>query len=160
MSDLKVIIIDEISMVSNDLLYYVHLRLNEIFGCATNEPFVGITVIAVDDSLQLAPVREKPVYADCKNDWQNFEFLWKLFNIFELTEVMRQRGNSQFIDFLNNVRIGDIKPCDMDILQSRITHEYPHETLHSFAKNLNAKRHNQAMLQSISSISPIITAID
>ena len=34
--DLKVIIIDEISMVSNDLLYYVHLRLNEIFDCVTN----------------------------------------------------------------------------------------------------------------------------
>ena len=52
LSDLKVII-DEISMVSNDLLYYVHLRLNEILGCVTSEPFAGITVIAVGDFFQL-----------------------------------------------------------------------------------------------------------
>ena len=38
LSDLKVIIINEISMVSNDLRYYVDLRLNEIFGCVDNEP--------------------------------------------------------------------------------------------------------------------------
>ena len=72
---------------------------------------------------------------------------------------MRQRGDSQFIDFLNNVRIAHIKPWDMDILQSRIIHadqnEYPHEALPIFAENLNAKRHNQGMLQSINSISHI-----
>ena len=36
LSDLKVIIINEISMVSNELLFYVHLRLNEIFGSVNN----------------------------------------------------------------------------------------------------------------------------
>ena len=49
LADLKVIIIDEISMVSNDLLFYVHLRLNEIFGSVKNEPFAGVTVITVGD---------------------------------------------------------------------------------------------------------------
>lgn len=62
---------------------------------------------------------------------------------------MRQRGDSQFIDFLNNVRIADIKPYDMDILQSRIIQPdqngYPHEALHIFAENLNAKRHDQGI---------------
>ena len=38
LSDLKVIIINEISVVSNDLRYYDDLRLNEIFGCVDNEP--------------------------------------------------------------------------------------------------------------------------
>lgn len=56
---------------------------------------------------------------------------------------MRQRGDSQFIDFLNNVLIADIKPCDMDTFQSRIIQPdqngYPHEALHIFAENLNAK---------------------
>ena len=109
LSDLKDIIIDEISMVSNDLLYYVHLRLSEIFGFVTNEPLAGTTVIEVGDFFQLPLVGGRPVYPDYKNDWQNFESLWKLFKIFELTEVMRQRGESQFIDFLNNVRMVDIK---------------------------------------------------
>ena len=58
LSDLKVIIIDEISMVSNELLllFQVHLRLNEIFGSVNNDPFASITVIVVGALLQLPPV--------------------------------------------------------------------------------------------------------
>lgn len=63
---------------------------------------------------------------------------------------MRQREDSQFIDFLNNVRIADIKPYDIVTLESRIIQPdqngYPHEALHIFAENLNAKRHDQGML--------------
>ena len=44
LSDLKVIIIDQISMVSNKLLFYVHLRLNEIVGSVNSDPFAGVTV--------------------------------------------------------------------------------------------------------------------
>ena len=49
LSDRKVIIVDKISMVSNDLLFYNHLRLNEMFGSVNNEPFAGITVTTVGD---------------------------------------------------------------------------------------------------------------
>ena len=49
LSDLKVIIIDEISMVSNDLEFHIHLRLNEVFRSVNNEPFLGISVISVGD---------------------------------------------------------------------------------------------------------------
>lgn len=77
---------------------------------------------------------------------------------------MRQRGDSQFIDFLNNVLIADIKPYDMDTLQSRIIQPdqngYPHEALHIFAENLNAKRHDQGILQSIINIFHTVTATD
>ena len=55
LSDLKVIIIDKISMVSSELLSYVHLHLNEIFGSVNNDPFAGIAVIVVGDLLQLPP---------------------------------------------------------------------------------------------------------
>ena len=103
LSDLKVIIVYEISMVSNDLLFYVHLRLNEIFGSVNNEPFVGITVITVGDFFQLPPVGGKPVYATYKNTWENVESSRKHFKIFELTEVMRQREDSQLINLLNQV---------------------------------------------------------
>ena len=42
--EVKVVIIDEISVVSNDLLLHVHLRLVEVFACSKNTPFAGITV--------------------------------------------------------------------------------------------------------------------
>ena len=68
------------------------------FGCLDNEPFAGITVIAVGDFFQLPPVGGRPVHENYKNEWQNFESLWKSFKIFQLTDVMRQRGDSQFND--------------------------------------------------------------
>ena len=57
----------------SNLLFNVHLRLKEIFGTDKNSPFVGISAIDVGDCFQLPPVGERPVYADYKNAWQNFE---------------------------------------------------------------------------------------
>ena len=87
------------------MLFYVHLRLNKIFGSVNNDPFAGITVIVVGDLLKLPPVGGRPVYASYKNNWQNFDLLWRHFKVFELTEVMPQRGDGTLIDCLNNVRI-------------------------------------------------------
>ena len=140
-------------MVSNNLLFYVHLRLNEIFGTVNDKPFLGISVITIGDFFQLPPVGERPVYADYKNNWQNFESLWKLFKIFELTEVMRQRGNAEFIHLMNNVRIGDTQSCDIRLSESRVikpqSSSYPQNTLHIFVEIASAKRHNLEMLYSI-----------
>ena len=94
LSDLKVIIIDEVSMVSNNLLYYIHLRLNESFGTTDIEPFAGLTILAVGDLFQLPPVGGLPVYSDYKNTWHNLNSLWKLFKMIVLTEVMWRRGDS------------------------------------------------------------------
>ena len=54
-------------MVPNDLLFYAHLRLKEIFGLVKCKPFAGVTVIAVRDFFQLTPVGGKPVYATYTN---------------------------------------------------------------------------------------------
>ena len=50
LADLKTIIIDEISMVSNNLLFFNNLRLNEIFATTNIESFAGLTIVAVGDS--------------------------------------------------------------------------------------------------------------
>ena len=59
LSELKIIIIDEISMIFNNLLFYEHLRLNEIFGTVNDKPFAGISVITVGDFFQFPPVGRK-----------------------------------------------------------------------------------------------------
>ena len=61
-SELKVLMIHEISMASNDLLFNIHLRLVEIFGCQGNKPFAGLTVITIGDYFELPPIRARPVY--------------------------------------------------------------------------------------------------
>ena len=148
--ELRVLIIDEISMVSNLTLLYIHLRLVEIFGCSDNVPFAGITVIAVGDFYQLPPVQQRTVYAEYKDAWQNSFHLWKLFKIAELHEVMRQRGDSELIDLLSKVRTSSLEECEEDLLKSRfITKDadnYPSDALHIFAENKPCQEHNLHML--------------
>ena len=137
-------------MVYNDLLFHVHLRLTEIFGPVNHQPFAGVSVIAVGDFFQLPPLGGKPVYSNYKDNWKNFNSLWKLFKIFELTEVMRQHGDSQLIYLLNIVRTGEIQPDNINIPKSRVIQpgeeDYPQNALHIFAENANTNRHNDKML--------------
>ena len=59
LSNLQFLVIDEMSFVSSDFLYMIHMRLVEIFGLHRNtalKPFAGINVILVGDLLQLKPV--------------------------------------------------------------------------------------------------------
>ena len=90
LSELGVIIIDEISMVSNLLLLYIHQRLVEVFGCSQEKAFAGISVIVFGDFYQLPPIQQRTIYAEYKDAWLNLSPLWQLFEMAELHEIMRQ----------------------------------------------------------------------
>ena len=49
MSELKLIITDEISVVSNITLVHIHQRLLKIFGFSSSQLFAGLSVITVAD---------------------------------------------------------------------------------------------------------------
>ena len=53
LAELKLIIIDEISLVKADMLYQIHRRLCEIFPGYAKFPFAKRSVIAVGDLLQV-----------------------------------------------------------------------------------------------------------
>ena len=53
LADLKLIIIDEISLVKADMLYQIHRRLCEIYPDCAKFPFAKRSVIAVGDLLQV-----------------------------------------------------------------------------------------------------------
>ena len=110
-SEVKMIIIDEISMVSGKLLYQVHKRLNEIFSPLQDVPFGGKSILVCGDFYQLPPVVGKPVFMF--NDTETSEGflmldLWHKFKMIELTEIMRQKGDIDFIKLLNKIRIGTV----------------------------------------------------
>ena len=115
-SQLSVIIIDEISMVSNKLLLNVHQRLVEIFGCSPDIPFAAISVIACGDFYQLPPIQQRPMYAKFDDAMRNISHCWRLFKIAELTEVMEQRSDQELITLLNNIRTGNITENDEKII--------------------------------------------
>ena len=166
LEELKAIVIDEISMVANKLLLYIHQRLLDIFGYSGNsmKPFAGITIIVVGDLYQLPPVLQRPVFADYYDEMYNIFHLWRVFKMCELTEVMRQRGDNTLIDLLNNIRVGNLTTRDEEILKSRFiskeNENYPNEALHIFAENEPARRHNFLMIEKLNQPIVTIQAID
>ena len=58
LKDLKLIIMDEISMVSNKMLKHIHERLKQIFGTPDSMLFDGISLITVGDSISYHQLRE------------------------------------------------------------------------------------------------------
>ena len=64
---LKLIIIDEVSMLSNLNLAYIHLRLEELFGGSGDKYFGSMNMLFVGDILQLPPVTGSPVFSKLCN---------------------------------------------------------------------------------------------
>ena len=53
LSELKLIIMDEISMLVNTALLHINQRLKEIFGTSNSQLFAGISILGVGDLYQL-----------------------------------------------------------------------------------------------------------
>lgn len=69
----KVIFIDEISMVGSGMFDFINLRLQEIRGCT--KPFEGISVVAVEDLFQLKPVMDSWIFTQSSftsSSWNKF----------------------------------------------------------------------------------------
>ena len=137
-SEVQSIIIDEISMVSKKLFYQIQQCLVEIFD-VPNILFAGKSLLVVGDLYQLSPVNAMAVYASSNSgEPESYvaDELWKMFRLVELTEVMRQKGDTSFIDLLNQIRVGHIDENSEMIIQPRFIHSensnYPKHALHIF----------------------------
>ena len=157
LEQLMVVIIDEISMVGAEMLYKIHMCLQEIKRLQyTNSRFGNVTIIAVGDLYQLPTFKDQKVY-DVPGGKDNpspiclHGSLWQEnFQFHELTQVVRQK-NQQFAELLNRVRIAQMNEDDESILKSRITTlEDPNhfvDALHVYGTNEQADRYNSTMLE-------------
>ena len=118
----KMIIIDEISMVSNRLLAFMNSRLNDIFNKPSDCLFGGRNIIVLGDLLQLPPVGNKNMntpFPFIRLKGANFKEafpsspltqypvdIWKSFKYDELTENMRQKSDFKYAEMLNSLRLG------------------------------------------------------
>lgn len=88
LKNLKIIIIDEISMVGANTFVNIHKSLHDIMGLGSaNSVFGGVYVLAVGDLLQLPPVGELPVFSSTNYKQVNcYGSLWKRhFKLIKLT---------------------------------------------------------------------------
>ena len=157
LSKLTLVIIDEVSMVGSNMLLEIHKRLQQIKGVSDDVTFGGVSILAVGDLYQLPPVAQTPLFStvgDCYAQLYRSGSLWvDEFQMLELDEIMRQRGDSAFAELLCRVRTNDCTPEDLDILKSRVitadSPNYPTHVLHVYRLNDYANDRNRLMLNSL-----------
>ena len=149
LKNVSLIIVDEISMVSNLYFMYLNFRLNETFNKDKGENgFFGKKHILVfGDLLQLSPVNEGPVFEPLtKNQVDKYiktigSFdIWSLFEYEEFTINMRQQNDNLYRDILRNLRVAEIKDADINTLRSRcinLLSNNPLQRLHEVADYLS-----------------------
>uniref|UniRef100_A0A1X7URI5 ATP-dependent DNA helicase n=1 Tax=Amphimedon queenslandica TaxID=400682 RepID=A0A1X7URI5_AMPQE len=126
LKNLKIIIVDMVSMVSNLNLAYLHMHLENIFG--TDEWFGCKNILFVGDHLQLPPVNGRPVFKKISNKLVKTRLVaanavnkWKeTVEYDELTIIERQKGDETFFKMLDSVRHGCLTDETIDTLKSRV----------------------------------------
>lgn len=159
MRRLKLIIIDEVSMVRSDLMWAIDqsLRLNR---GRPREPFGGVRLLLFGDLHQLPPVVQSGEEAEHLESVHGGPFFFQLpslsevagTSLLELEHVFRQ-SDETLIDVLNRIRDGEVTEDDLQVLNER-TH--PIRTLgegDSFViltpTNAAAQRINMAYLDAL-----------
>ena len=148
--NLKVLIADEISMFGSSSLHHLSCALQEIFQ-DYSRPFGGIAILVVGDLLQLNPVGDRPVFKTAKEGYEALAgSLWtNLFQIYELTAIVRQKGDPHFAQILSRVRLGETSEADktaLKELQNTNTDHFPPDTVHLYLTNKQVDKYNQQKL--------------
>jgi hypothetical protein len=164
-SALKILIIDEISMVGANLLVQVHERLAAIAGVPSSTAFAAVSILAVGDLQQLSPVCEPAIYKSPSDNYYALARMWMSnFSLFELTETMRQKGDSQFADLLGRLRIGRHTASDISLLKTRqLAVDDPSSTscsLRIFSLNVDVDQYNNTQIDTLQTEAVVFRAVD
>ncbi|XP_026475405.1 uncharacterized protein LOC113380264 [Ctenocephalides felis] len=152
LSKVQLVIIDEISMVGSATLSRIDTRLRQIKG--VNEPFGGVSILAVGDLNQLPPVKDRPVYQVSRHNEMEAFFdvnpLWNEFHFYELTEVMRQRDDLLFINALNNLANDTLTNEDLALIKEREVKpdDVPEYAIRLYGTNKNVSMYNEMKIES------------
>ncbi|KAJ5139048.1 uncharacterized protein N7515_003896 [Penicillium bovifimosum] len=97
LQDLRYLIIDEKSMISLDVLYWVDQRCRQIVVHERELPFGGLNVVLAGDFYHLTSVAAKPLFFT-GTSWrpelmQARELYLQVNQTVELDEVVRQQGD-------------------------------------------------------------------
>ncbi|HBI40239.1 MAG TPA: hypothetical protein DDY16_04750, partial [Tenacibaculum sp.] len=154
LKNLKIIIIDEFSMVRADMFYQLDLRLRELLQ-NPNEPFGGCCVLLFGDLLQLKPVMGKYIFELPRSQDYHASFhigsLWQTFSVVELLTNHRQGEDFDYAEVLNRIRTGSQTEKDYELLQQRVlpknSQNIPSDALHVTCRNKEVNHINECRLE-------------
>lgn len=122
--NIKHLIIDEVSMVRADTFDFIDRLMRNIKGY--NKPFGGAQLVIVGDFFQLPPVVRGMEKTQLKDAGFESEFVFDSkvfkegFRVIELTEVLRQKGDTKFLDILDAARTGDVTAKQAGLLNKQV----------------------------------------
>ncbi len=161
LSQLKILIIDEISMVKADLLYQVDSRLQEIKQ--SFDSFGGVSVLLFGDLMQLKPIQANWIFEAPKDSKFRLQHdvspLWKLFHCIELSQNHRQGDDKQYADMLNRIRFGKQTSSDIEKLKYRMRNDYPSNSTFVFPTRKPVNEMNVQKLNELSCTLVILEAV-
>ena len=138
---LRLLVVDEMSMVGRKLLRAIDLRLRQAFPHNGTEPFGGVSIALLGDFGQLPPVMDRPMFDTTAGGGRLSEDGRISFSSFTkaviLRRVERVRGSDpaqeRFRALLSNVRNGTITPDDYQMMCTRLAAFQPAAELERFA---------------------------
>ena len=144
LTDTRVLIVDEISMLSGDYLDMMNMHLKRITG--RKSPFAGIQLIFVGDFLQLPPVNKgsrKALPMAFESDaWWEAELEPHV-----LSTTFRQTDPA-LIDALMRIRRGEVDEGVLELFNERVGAELPYPTT-LYSHVAPAREHNHRELAKI-----------
>ena len=165
MRDTRVLIVDEISMLSAATFGMVDAVCRAVRG--EERAFGGIQVVLVGDFFQLPPIsrRDDPqedptIFDEGKSPHEQFAYesgVWRLLNPLTcyLSEQHRQE-DSDFLALLSHIRRGEIEDDDRALLETRHTTAPTRSgTTQLFSHNADVDRINERELAAVKGTSKI-----
>ena len=123
-------IVDEVSMISNQMLMAINMRMNEVLGSNDPVPFGGMPVIVFGDLFQLEPVSGSQPFVPLTSNVAKKMFggfpcapnIWEGFEFRQLNTNHRQKGddNIKWRTTLDHIRFGTLSSSDVDYLNERM----------------------------------------
>ena len=166
LQNIKVVIIDEYSMIPSDMLYQLDLRLKEVKQI-TNSPFGGVSVFLLGDILQLRPVLGRFMCEIPKSESYHLSHLadplWEKFGVVMLINHHRQGEDRVYADVLNRIREDKLIDDDLEMLETRIRpnnhSDIPENALYVTCTNAEVNRINAERLIMLEGEEYIIEAV-
>lgn len=134
----KILFIDEVSMMSDDLLSLVHYRL---------ERFSHLIIVFIGDFYQLSPVKGK--YCFESDLWNKFNF-----KTVHLTKIWRT-DEKEFIEAQNDIRLGNCSEQTKQFISSLDKNQLMSKPTILYSTNEEVKKENRQHLESIESESKV-----
>ena len=149
LQNLRLIIIDEISLVKSDMLYQIHFRLSREIK-QNNLPFGNLGLICFGDILQIKPPSGQHVFDPPKGEKNYMEYLisplWQNLSPIILKTNHRQGEDKEYAEICNRARIGELTKDDMDNIKSHIfsknSPELPNNAIFSTGTNSITTNYN------------------